>query len=131
MPTNVPDINDLNLGIGVAQITLGGNMTPVTYYMESWDASITANTINVPNEVGKIRGRIGVVTDNEGTALLQLPNTSSASLPKYGCTGSVASQYTHTGSVGGTVNILVTGVSAPKSNNSYWTTTINWVLANP
>ena len=131
MPTNVPDFNDLNVGYGTTQLTLGGgfnNMTNTVFYVEDWSSDTDVNIVNLPNEVGKIRGRVIVDRDKNGSATLQMPNTGSNAVPRIGATGSVPIAFASTGS---TATIMVTGVSTPKSVNDYWKCTINWSLANP
>lgn len=131
MPTNVVDFNDLNVPYGAVTMSLGGgnnNMANTTYYIEDWSADTDVNIVNIPNEVGKIRGRVIVDRDKTGTATLQLPNTTSLVVPKIGATGSMPPQFCATGSA---TTIMVSGVSTPRSINDYAKCTINWMLASP
>lgn len=134
MPSQVPDFNDLNLPYGTAQLTLGGgynNMPNTVYYVEDWSADTDVNIVNVPNEVGKIRGRVIVDRDKGGSATLQMPSTASATLanvPRVGATGSVPIGFAATGS---TATIMVTSVSTPRNVNDYAKVTIGWLLNSP
>lgn len=97
MPVN---LNPSNLPIGLFQLTLGGgpnNMTPVTYYPESWDPGVEKTDVNVPQEQGKTRTFFTNIKHYTATSVVQLGSTSD--LPKLGATGSVPLGYFPTGSV--------------------------------
>ena len=129
MPTNLPDFNDTGIGYGTKLLTLAGgvnNMPSTTYYVEDWSADTQVNIVNIPNEVGKIRGRVIVDLDKGGSATLQL--MSGSLVPRIGATGSVDAGYAATGSA---CTIMVSGVSTPRSVNDYSKCTIQWLLANP
>jgi hypothetical protein len=129
MPTNSVDFNDLSIYYGVSQITLGGgynNMPVSTFYVEDWTADTQVNVVNVPNEVGKIRGRVIVDQDKSGTAVLQF--LTGSNMPRIGCTGSVPANYAASGSG---ASIMVSSVSSPHSVNDYGKVTIQWLLASP
>lgn len=129
MPTIVPDFNDLNFQYGTQLLTLGGgpnNMPLTTYYVEDWSAETQVNVVNIPNQVGKIRGRVIIDQDKGGSATLQLADT--ASVPRIGATGSVPAGFAASGSA---ASIMITSVGTPRNVNDYAKANISWLLANP
>ena len=129
MPSNTVDFNDLNMYYGTKTIILGGgfnNMPNTTFYVEDWAADTQVNVVNIPNEVGKIRGRVIVDQDKGGTATLQF--VSQSAMPRIGATGSMPPDFCATGSA---ATIMVSSVSSPRSVNDYARVTINWLLSNP
>lgn len=125
MPLNTPSINDLSLPVGTFTASFGGNMTPVTYYVENFTYNNVQSITNVPNEIGATRGRIGLDLDKGGSMTLTLPNASS--FPKFGATGSIPPGFAS----GSAVTVFISGLSQNRGVNDYGKVDVEWLLANP
>lgn len=94
-----PNLNSSSWPFGLFQLTLGGgqnSMTNTAYYVETWDPQTVQTDVESPNEIGQTRAFASVIKHYTATALIAMPNT--ASIPRYGATGSVPIGYFPTGS---------------------------------